>query len=118
MHMWHIYDAQVGIYILFRYFGYPGVQGLKTRLEAAFTISPLPSFDFFEGSRHPTAFKRLAFGLAYFHAAVQERCSYGAAGWTGTYVFGAEDLRLSLLYLRRVVDEFTEVLFPKTVICK
>eukprot|EP00884_Botryococcus_braunii_P021652 jgi/Botrbrau1/8170/Bobra.357_2s0016.1 len=83
--------------------------GLKARLKAAFTGELLSSADFFKGSRQQTAFKRLAFGLAFFHAVVQERSDYGVIGWNHPYSFVESDLHLSLHCLRQVAIDSPEI---------
>jgi dynein heavy chain len=59
----------------------------------------------FEGCRHPGTFKKMLFGLSFFHALVRERCSYGPLGWNIPYAFSEPDLRISMDQLRNLLDE-------------
>ena len=62
-------------------------QGLRANMRRSLGLEPTCSDAFFEGgppARAP-AFKRLAFGLLFFHALVQERRRYGPLGWNVPY---------------------------------
>ena len=44
----------------------------------------------------PRPYKKLLFGLAFFHAIIQERRKYGAIGWNIPYSWMNSDLQVSL----------------------
>lgn len=52
----------------------------------------------------------MIFGLAYFHAAVQERIKYGPLGWNIPYQFSDPDLKISLRQLQSFLLEFPETI--------
>eukprot|EP00929_Paragymnodinium_shiwhaense_P038466 TRINITY_DN20312_c0_g5_i1.p1 TRINITY_DN20312_c0_g5~~TRINITY_DN20312_c0_g5_i1.p1 ORF type:complete len:4379 (-),score=957.45 TRINITY_DN20312_c0_g5_i1:503-13639(-) len=51
------------------------------------------------------AFRKLFFGLCFFHAALQERAKYGALGWNHTYQSSDSELETSALQLEQFIDE-------------
>jgi dynein heavy chain len=50
-----------------------------------------------------TTFRRLLYGLCFFHGVVEERKHYGSVGWNVPYQFNSADLAVSALQLRKLV---------------
>jgi len=63
----------------------------------------------FEGCTKPYEFKKLLFGLCFFHGMVLERRGFGPVGWNVAYGFSEPDRDISMKQLRNFLDEFEGV---------
>ena len=96
-------------------------KGLKANLAGSFSLDPIADPAFYSscddaGGEEATydkglTFRRLAYGLAFFHAVLQERRLYGPLGWNIPYEFNESDLRISLQQLSMFLLENDKVPF-------
>jgi dynein heavy chain len=64
----------------------------------------------FRGDAHKArAWKKLLFGLTFFHACIQERRKYGAIGWNIRYEWNQSDLLTAMANLRMYIEDQKEV---------
>ena len=66
------------------------------------------SEEFLENCKRPAEFKKLIFGLCFFHASVRERKKFGPLGWNNNYVFSNPDLRISMDQLAMTLDDLQD----------
>jgi len=82
-------------------------RGLKANLIRSYTNVVNP--EDFEGCSKPEPWKKLVFGLCFFHAVIQERKKFGPLGWNIMYEFNDSDLETSLQVLRMFLEEQSQI---------
>jgi dynein heavy chain len=63
----------------------------------------------------PGAYRKLLFGLSFFHASIVERKKFGPLGWNIGYAFNETDLDISMSQLELFLDSFDTIEY--SVLC-
>ncbi len=82
-------------------------KGLKANL--ARSLAEITENTFEDVSTKSLVWKKLLFGLCFFHATIQERKKYGPLGWNVKYEFNESDLEVSIEMLRMFLQEQSAV---------
>eukprot|EP00698_Gefionella_okellyi_P007648 TRINITY_DN186_c0_g2_i1.p1 TRINITY_DN186_c0_g2~~TRINITY_DN186_c0_g2_i1.p1 ORF type:complete len:2597 (+),score=793.21 TRINITY_DN186_c0_g2_i1:164-7954(+) len=81
-------------------------KGIKANLTRSFNDV---QNEYYDTCEKPLPWKKMLFGLCFFHAVIQERRKFGAIGWNIPYEWNTSDLQVSIRTLRMFLEEQPEV---------
>ena len=81
-------------------------KGIRNNVQGSYLIF---TEEWFESSSQPRPFKKLVYGLCFFHALLVERKKFGPLGWNIPYTFSIPDLRITLDQLHLLLENYEDV---------
>eukprot|EP00924_Labyrinthula_sp_SR-Ha-C_P001265 maker-scaffold_7-snap-gene-19.73-mRNA-1 protein AED:0.01 eAED:0.01 QI:0/0/0/1/1/1/2/0/4142 len=79
--------------------------GLRSNLKSAYYNLTNEAINV---TNKPEVFRKLIFGLCFFHALIQERRKFGPLGWNIPYEFNETDLEISIRQLELYINKYEE----------
>ncbi|KAL2653371.1 hypothetical protein R1flu_021499 [Riccia fluitans] len=93
-------------------------KGLRANMLLSYQSYPLSDPKFFAQvtGEKGNVWRKMVFGLAFFHASVQERLKYGPLGWNIPYQFSDPDLKISIRQLQSFLLEYPDSIQFKALV--
>lgn len=85
---------------------YEPPRGLRNNMMRSFIQVDAKKFD---DCKKVSEWKKLFFGLSFFHALCLERRKYGPLGWNIPYEFTSADLAISVQQLKMFLNEYEDI---------
>src|SRR5690606_27831369 len=81
-------------------------KGIRNNLMRSYKAIDIKLFDAqMKEFTKASQYKKLMFGLSFFHAHVQERKKFGPLGWNIPYEFNSADLNISMSQLKIFLED-------------
>jgi len=85
-----------------------GIKNNMTRIYNTIATSQM-DFLFYESCKKPQPWRKMFFGLAFFHTLIRERRKFGPLGWNVQYEFNESDFRISMRQLNVMLSKYEKI---------